>query len=65
MASQRENGEKRGEREGGGTGKVSWIFGRMEISVTGSDAAKVPTLSFTSKDLIVHPAFHIVPIRDI
>ena len=24
----------------------------MEISVTGSDAAKVPTLSFTSEDLI-------------
>ena len=36
----------------------------MEISVTARDAAKVPTLSFTSEDLIARPAFHIVPIRD-
>ena len=29
----------------------------MEISVTARDAAKVPTLSFSSQDL-VQPAFH-------
>ena len=34
----------------------------MEISVTARDAAKVPTLSFTSEDLIVPTAFHIFHI---